>query len=393
MVYLAKNGFWVFLSYAFTLLSGFFLVIVMTKILSQETYGLYIYVISIINILQLSTLPGMTAALTQAISRGYEGSLSEAIKLKIYGGLAGTLASLILSLCYYFSNQLTLAACFASIGLIFPFINSFFDYETLLIGRGLFKLNSEYKIVIRIITVLIPLVVLLFSKNIIATLIATFLSLSLSGLFFFLYTIKKYKPNKKIDDKTIPYGLHLSAIQAIKFLGDNLGGIIIFHFFGAANLAVYALALMPIKKLQDLNALIREMSLPKLSQRPDEIIKKNLTKKIVKFSFVWLFIALIYLLAAPTIYKIFFPNYAGSVIFSQLLILTIVLLPYDFYPVYFRAKMKKNLLYIVNILGPALKLTLFFVLIPRFQIMGAVISIIASETIIAGLNYFLFKKY
>lgn len=393
IVYLTKNCFWAFLSYAFNAITGFFLILMLTKFLSREDYGLYAFALSIVSILQLTALPGMTTALIQATARGFEGSLTQAVRIKICFSLIGTLISAGLFFYYALNGQPAIAAGLAAIGLIFPFIYSFSDYDTLLIGRSLFKTSASYKIIIQTIGILAPLAALLLLKSLVAVLFATFASMALLGSFFFFFTLKKHRPNQKIDNETIPYGFHLSAIAAIKLIGDNLDRIIIFYLFGPVNLAIYVLALLPIKKFRDLNALIREVSLPKLSQKPGEAIKKSLTKRIIALSFIWLLAALVYWLAAPTIYKLFFPGYLDAVFFSQLLALTALLLPADFYLVYFRAKMKKNLLYIINLFDPIIKLTLFFILIPKFQISGALISLIVSQALTAGLSFYLFKKY
>ena len=112
MVYLTKGTFWLTLGQIISSASSFILAIAFANLLPKETYGVYKYILSIVSILNISTLSGINTAITQAVARKYEGSVIPAIKMKIYWGLFGSLASLILAGYYYFQGNITLTISF-----------------------------------------------------------------------------------------------------------------------------------------------------------------------------------------------------------------------------------------------------------------------------------------
>jgi len=198
---------------------------------------------------------------------------------------------------------------------------------------------------------------------------------------FFSITLKKFKPNGRIDQSTISFGKHLSLMGIIGSIANYLDRLLLFHFLGPAEVAIYSIAIAPPEQIKGLFKNINILSLPKLSENDREnpyrlklIIEKSL--KITAFSAV---IIAIYLVSAPLIYQILFPKYLTSVaysqIFSLLLLSVIILVPWTL----LQARADKKALYRYNIYSSVLQISSLMIFIPLYGIMGAILARVFSR--------------
>jgi O-antigen/teichoic acid export membrane protein len=125
MVYLAKGSFWLTLGQVAGSFAAFILAIAFANFLSPETYGDYKYVISIVSILAIFTLPNMSIAFIRSVSRGQEGNIEDIIKKKIQWGLIASFFALIFALYYFLKNDNYLAITFVIASLFLPIFNTF----------------------------------------------------------------------------------------------------------------------------------------------------------------------------------------------------------------------------------------------------------------------------
>ena len=222
MVYLAKGGFWLTLNQVISSASAFLLVLAFANLLPKETYGEYKYILSILGILSIPTLGGMGTAVVQAVARGYEGSLSSALKVKIRWGLLSSLASLSLAGYYWFNGNTTLTFSFLIASIFLPFFDTLSIYNALLQGKKLFKIASKFGIISKIIATITMIIAILFSKNIFIILTTYLASYTLLRLIFLNITFKKHIKNNNEDSSTISYGKHLSLIGVISTIAAQI---------------------------------------------------------------------------------------------------------------------------------------------------------------------------
>ena len=392
MVYLFKGGSWLTGGQIISSICSFLLAIAFANLLPKETYGSYKYILSIAGLLAIPTLSGINTAIIQSIARGYEGSFIKGLKTKIRWGLLGGLASLILSSYYYFNDNITLTFAFLITGIFIPFMDSFNIYGALLIGKKKFKISTIYNIIIKILSFIIIISVLFITNNIFLIIFTYFLSNTLLRLLFLFITIKKFKLNKEKDSETISYGKHLSLIDIISIIASQLDKILIFHYLGAIELAIYAFAVAIPEQIKSLLKNISILALPKFSEKSIEEIKKTIFKKMAWMS---LFIALgtvFYIIAAPYIYKLFFPQYIESVFYSQIfsisLITAIAILPTSA----LQAKMAKKELYQLNIYSPLIQIILLFFFIYFYGLLGIILARVINRFIHCFFICWLIKR-
>jgi len=392
MVYLAKGGFWLTAGQVVSSLSSFLLAIAFANLLPQETYGTYKYVLSVAGILAIPTLSGINTAITQAVARGYEGSLIPALKTKICWGLLGALASITIAGYYFINDNITLTISFLIISVFIPLISSFGIYSTFLQGKKRFDVSAKYQIISQIIAIAVLITTIFLTKNIFLILLSYFIPWTLLRFIFFKITVEKFPPNQSEDPQTIIYGKHLSLINIIGTIVQQIDKILIFHYLGPVKLAIYSIALAPPEQIKSLLSNLGALVLPKFSQRSRDEIKKALFPKMLKFALVIVLITIIYIVVAPFIYKIFFPQYIGSIIFSQIfaisLIGTIIILPHSA----LQSQKAQKELYVLNIAGPLVQLLLLIVAIYFYGLLGAILVRVFIRIFNSLFAYWLIQK-
>jgi len=392
MVYLAKGGFWLTLGQVISSISGLLLAVAFANLLPKETYGIYKYILSLVSLLSIPTLSGMRTALMQAIARGYEGSIIPAMKTKIRWGLIGGVASVILAGYYFYNGNTTLTISFLITGIFIPFMDSLAVYGPIFSGRKLFKQGTKYNVITQITAAAIMVAVLILTKNIFLILLSYFSSRTLLRAIFLIITFKKFKPNKKEDPETISYGKHLSFISILGTIAGNLDKILLWHFLGATPLAIYAFAKAPVNQLSALLKTIIPLSFPKLAAAEKEDIKKTLPAKMIKFLIVIAIGVLIYIILAPYFYKLIFPQYIGSIKYTQLWVLVLLFFPQKLIGTTLQARAKKKELYILSLSNSILKIILFIILLPLYGIYGAIFANLIPYVWNTVLQIYFLKK-
>jgi len=392
MVYLAKGGFWLTLGQIVSSLSSFLLAIAFANLLPKETYGTYKYVLSLVGILSVFTLSGMGTSLTRSVARGFEGSLKPILKEKIKWGSIGSIVSLGIATYYYLNGNPTLTICFVMTTVFLPFMDSFNIYISFLNGRKNFKLASKYHIITQLISSTLMILILIFSKNILLILFTYFISYTSCRFIFFKLTTKKEKPNSRIETNTTSYGKHLSLMNVVGLIASQIDKILVFHFLGAAELAIYSIAIAMPEQIKGFLKNINTLSLPKFSEKSIIEIKKTIYQKIKKLFLVLILIVILYWLTAPYIFKIFFPRYIDSLYFSRLLGISLIAVPTTIFTSFLQSQKYKKELYKLNIIGNLINIALSFFFIYYFSILGAIFAKIISRFFILIYSYFLTAK-
>jgi len=134
------------------------------------------------------------------------------------------------------------------------------------------------------------------------------------------------------------------------------------------------------------------IAFPKIANQDIATLKKTLPKKIIKFTVALIAPVTAYILLAPHIYKLFFPQYMEAVKYSQLLAVSLLFFPQRIFGQPLLAGLRKKELYIIKIVNPAVKMTLLSVFIPLWGVYGAVLAIILSTFSGGVILYDMFRR-
>jgi O-antigen/teichoic acid export membrane protein len=379
MIYLISGSFWLNISQIISSIASFALAIAFANLIPAETYGTYSYILSFIPILSISALSGMNESIIRSVAKNKEAILFEGLKTKIKWGSIGSVVSIILSLYYYSKGNNQLFLLLLIISSFIPFLSPSSIWIQYLIGKKKYKTLSYYKSIYNIGTTLLIIATIYFTRNIFIIIFSYLIIILSLNVLMFIASVKKNPPNDKTDNDSISYGKHLSFISVIATFSKQADKIIIFHFLGPINLAIYNFAIRPVEQIKKPLVSVLNLSFPKFSKTNISDLKKSLPKKIALLSLMLLPIILLYILIAPVFYKTIFPQYTDSIFFSQLYALTILLYPRNFIIQVFQAHAIKNILYKINIIFPIIKISLLLLLTKKYGISGVIFSILITE--------------
>ncbi|MFH1575611.1 MAG: oligosaccharide flippase family protein [Candidatus Nealsonbacteria bacterium] len=391
-VYLFKGGFWLTLGHAISLGSSFLLAIAFANLLDPVVYGNYKYALSLFGMLEIFSLVGMKTAISQAVARGLEGSFYTGFKTQLKFGFFGSLAAVAGAAYYWIRGNEILPIPLLLAAVFLPLMYASRVYLSFLEGKKLFDVQTTYSTINQVFFVAVIICALFFTKNPFWLIAVYLIAHTLSNYALYIITELKYRPNKNKDPETISYGFHISLMGVISQSATYLDKILIFTFIGAGELAVYSFASIFPEQIQNILGKISTLAMPKLAPKSHEEIRTNIMKKVWQLSLVTVVVIVFFVVLAPFLYKIFFPQYLASIRYSQALIFSLISFPATLLGTAFQAKMMKKELYLIKI-APFINIILLAILVPFYGVWGAIISIIGSQTFKLGLILFLFRKF
>lgn len=392
MIYLAKGSFWLSVGSFFGTFSSFLLAVAFANLLTKSSYGEYNYVLTVASILAVATLNGMDTAIIQTVATGYKKFVRDALKVKLRWGLLASLASAILALYYYLQGNNNFAISFAIAAVFVPIMESFSLTEGYLHGQKLFSESSKYRMISRISNLAIMTLALFLTKSVPVLILVYFISWSIIRITAYKIFTRKYPPNELTDPQAISYGKHLSVVNIISVIANQIDKVFIFQYLGPVDLAIYSFAMKPVEQFKGIFKIVNELALPKFSEKDKEIVKKTLPKKMAIFAAVIVVVIAIYIPLAPIFFRIFFPAYTDSVFLSQLLSISLLTTPLLLIVSYFFANRMVKELYTYNIAISVVQIILVFVLTYYYGLIGAVLARIIFRFFNMGLSIVMLRR-
>ncbi len=391
MIYLAKGGFWVTVSQTLSSLAVFILALGFARLLSKETYGTYKYILALAGVISSFSLTGLSTAIINSVSKGFEGTLSLGFRknlkwsipmLLIFIGFAG----------YYFLEKNTyIAISLLVIAVITPLYSSAGLSDSFFTGKKDFKRSALTSGSAQLIITFSTLITAWFSKSVILLISAYMVSSLITEVIIYCYARFVYKPNNEIDDTALEYGTHLSIMGVLNGFVDKADSILTFHFLGPVDLAIYSFAIAIPEQIKGLTKSASNIAQPKFSEQNSEMAVRSMLNKILWFTGCMALIVIAYVIAAPFIYKLLFPQYTSSIFLSQIYSISLLTTASVIPTTLLQAKAKKKELYYFNVISGVLQVALIaFGLL--WGLMGLIIGISVSRLFRLVYSYDIVRK-
>lgn len=395
MVYVVKNGSWSAFGQVISIGLSFILSISFAHFLPKEVYGNYKFILSITSIIGAISLTGIGTAIIQAIAQGKEKVLPDSVKVSLRWGLIVTAISFAIAVYYFVFDNISISLAMIVFGICSPITSSYGLYGLYWVGKKDFQTSTLYFIFSQILNTLVILTAVLLTTN---ALILVSVGFIFSAVFSFLsyeYVIKKNHINNVGDDSMISYGKHLSFMNFFGNLANQLDKILIFHWIGPVQLAIYSFALVIPEQVRGSYKSIFGITLPKFSVLSGDKLRKSIIDKIFRLTAISVVIVIVYAICAPYFFKIFLPKYLSSVIYSQIYMIGLIAIPgIALFSTYFQVIKDTKTLYKITILSNGVTIIYSVILIYYFGLWGAVIEngISWITMFIIGAYYFIKNK-
>lgn len=392
MLYLASGSFWLGLGQVVSSLCALLLAVAFANLVSPETYGTYKYVLSLAGLMAIFSLPGMNTALARSTAQGRESALHAATRARVLHACVGSLFALAGSAYYFLNGNIELALALLVIAATLPLFDTLTSYLFYFVGKRRFDLRTRYYALTQIASTLVLVATLFFTDDLVLLLLAYFVPLTVirAALYARFARAIPRASTEEEDAEVKRYGMHLTAMQVLTTIANEVDKVLIWKFLGPAQVAVYTFALAIPEQVKGPLKGVGELAFPKFAGQTPEEVRRNrpaLFRKLALYAFALLVASLLYVLIAPYVFAILFPQYAESIPFSQLFALSIVANVASIPIALLSAQQKTKAQYVIAVVQPVITIGLLIALIPPYGIMGAVIALLAGKfaTVIISL--------
>lgn len=383
--YFLVSNFWLILSHAITLIKGFVLSIILARLLDQKTFGEYNFLFSIVGVLGIFGLPGMSTAIAHAVAVGGEATYRSASRMILRWSLLGSLCLLILPVFLYDRITVGKIVPFIVLSTIFPFTMYSSTYLWHLGGRGNFRQMMFTNLSYEIIHLAALLTALALTRN---ALILLIVSLGAQTITYGIYHLRLVSqiPSQPADQDIIAYGKRLtlsSSLSHFKFYGDK---ILLTLFLDYETLAIYAIASILPGQLYAMGKIIGLSVFPKSAKQSYEILVATLSKKLFYLFLLFLLFSVCLSAIAPIVVPLLFSQkYTTAVWYTQLLSFSILFRSVGIvHQRILESHQVMGAIYVLNIVIPLLEFIAIIVLLPIFGITGLI-----GAKYLSDITYFL----
>ena len=392
MVYLTKGGFWMTFGQAASSVIALLLTIAFANFLPKETFGIYRYILSLAGVLNVFALTGMNSAVARAVATGHEGALRTSVRYQFKWNLVMLAAFWALAGYYLIQGDSLFATSFLLLGIGVPSTLALNTYGAYLEGKKEFKLANISSVISSLVYAAGMLAAILWSGEVFWLVTAYAVTTFVSTLFFYIVTLRIFKPPITDAGETLTYGRELTFIGFIEPLTSQIDKIILAHFWGPAQLATYSLAMAVPGRLTSFIKTLVGLGSPKFATKTYKEINAVFYKRIFLSMGLGAVTAVVYIVVSPYLFMYLLPQYLDGVFYSQILATSLLFaMPNRFVSLLLVSQKLSRAIFATNITQGVLKIVLYVVLGVWGGIMGLVIAFIALSSVGLLINIFIWR--
>jgi O-antigen/teichoic acid export membrane protein len=393
MVFLARGGFFSILLQTASVLTSLVLAIAVSHVLPKDVYGLYKYIISIVTLISLLSLNSIGSAVFQSAAEGYDGALKRGFWENIKWSALIFVCTLGLALYYFTAHNSTLAIGILIGGMFAPFLASASLFGSFLGGKRDYYRQTIYGITDTIIPTLFLIVIIFFTQSPIVLVATYFIANTAAAYFFYRRTLAIYHANMHLHDaKLVSYSKHLSVMGIVNGIALNIDQVLLFHFVGAAQLAIYNFATAIPDQVRGPSKMLDSMIQAQFTRRTASEIQSGMKNKILWYAAACVSITVAYIAIAPLFFHLLFPQYEEAIFYTQVYGLWILTLAFDPFFDYLASRRLVREQYIVFGSYSAVQIVAQVAGAVYWGLIGVIVARLIARVYMMVLPYFLYRK-
>jgi O-antigen/teichoic acid export membrane protein len=323
--YFIGGGSWLFLGQVVAASKAIIMSVFLARFFGIEEFGKFAYIMAVFSMANIFGAPGMSIAIFQSVSRGFEGTLRYLIKKIFFIGLLGSLFFVFFQLYFNLVQHESNHYIFLVLALLFPFYSVSTNFAYYISGLKKFKDRTYFEILMNLFILFSAFAIFLIKKDIYYLIIVIIFSQTIISLAYLYYLIKN--SNNKIDYDACGYGKALNWNYVIPTIKLQLDKIFISNFLGYDKTATYNVAYSFGEQVTTAAKVLGALIVPKTSNLTKKEIKGWLNfRNIVLVMLVFFGFSTVVMLLIPFIIKILYgSSYMGAIPFAQVMLFFIPL--------------------------------------------------------------------
>lgn len=356
----------------------FLLTLGYANFLSKDTYGNFRYIQSVAAVLVALTLTGMNTAVTQAVARGFDGTLRKAIRIQLKWSILYTLACLGIGAYYFWNGNTEFGISLFAISFLTPISLTYNTYIAFLNGKRNFRELSQYNFLSTLFVATATFGAMILTHSVIALVVTNAGANALANLFIYFRVVRTHNLNNQDDPQAISFGKHLSLMGVFATAASQIDSILVFHTLGAAELSIFSFAVAIPDRLKGFTKILSSLALPKFSIQNRSQLITGMKRRMPIFILLLSGLAALYALISPMVFNIFFPKYHDSIHLTQLYSLALVASAANVPIAALMSQRSKRELYVFTSSSSLFQIVCSILLIPPFGQIGAVVARLLS---------------
>lgn len=388
--YLFRGGLWIAGEQAITTATGALFGVVLIRTLTQADYGTYRFFFSLFAVLQIFLWSGMNAAVMQATGKGDDNAFHAVVQFRLRWAPLFACAASGLALYYGLHEEYGLAAAFLIVAVLHPASTALATYQPYLQGTKKLGLSALASSITQIGTTAAMTITLVLTESLTATVAAyATTNLAMNALFFTIFRTRK-TDFRKTD--VLRYGKHLTVVDSIGTITQQLDQLLLFYIWGPAVLAEYAVVQLFPGIIYNFLKSTTTLTIPLLAPKKINEVSDHFYAWLAGMFIVSAIVSGAYAAAAPTLFRLFFPNYSFLVGYTQLVAINLAwALPAGFIGSVFTAQKLLRASYGVPIATNAIRIVLYVSLGFTYGLQGMIAACLASRIIGIVINILLWE--
>jgi len=382
MVYLAKGNFWQVLGQVVNNALSLALIFVFANYLPKETYGLYRYILSLAGILAIFTLSEMNQAVGQAVASGNDGILRASVRYQLKWNTLQLFAFFALGTYYFYNGNTPVALSLFVMGIFSPLAQAFNTYGAYLNGKREFRLNNIFSIISTGIYVISMITVIIISDDIVWLVVTYSIVTFVTTIALYITTLRTFKPPATEAYDALKYGRELTFISLISPVVAQIDKIILTHFWGATQLALYSLSMAIPGRATSLIKSLADIGFVKFSTKTSEELNKVFYLRIFQGLLIGAICTTGYIILAPYLFQYLIPKYLDALFYSQLLSVSfLVAMPNRYVSLLLASQKLSRVIFINNVIQNAIRICFYIVLGIWGGLFGLIIAQVSNSLI------------
>ncbi len=381
MVYLASGGFWALVGQTVSSLSALAVSVLLAHHLSQDQYGQYKYVLSLVSLLSIVSLNGLSSSVLQSTARGFGGALPEGFRINLRWSMLMFAGALAIGGYYLVQDNFLLGVGILVGGCLAPFIAGANLYSPYLAAKKDFARQTKYMIGgVMLLPSAALITTAVLTNDALSLVLAYFISNAAGSFYFYHRTVRAYRAERgRQDPGMLSYGKHLSFMGVLGGIANNLDQILLFQFVGPAQLAVYSFAIGIPDQIKGPLKILDGMMQARFATHLRSNIRRSMRNKSLLLLLFGVVCVIAYILLAPYIFAILFPRYMEAVPYSQFYVLYLLSLPFTPATSYLASKRLIRAQYISSIFSYTFKIAATFIGVAFWGLWGLMAAVVATR--------------